>query len=86
MKYQKKPIIVDAIQWTGDNFDEVCNFVGTDAQSPVLLSRHELLVYTLEGVMHLHQGYYILKGIAGEIWGVREDLFNLSYDPLPDAD
>ena len=46
MKYQKKPIIVDAIQWTGDNFDEVCNFVGTDAQSPVLLSRHELLVYT----------------------------------------
>jgi len=77
MKYIKKPIPVDAIQWTGDNFDEVASFM--IGHLPIVTTDKELIISTLEGKMHVGIGYYIVRGIDGEYYGCRQDIFERTY-------
>jgi hypothetical protein len=80
MLYRKKPVEIEAIQWTGDNFDELERF--TDNSTLVKFLNHELLVYTLEGVMHASIGDYIIKGVEGEFYPCKPDIFNKTYEKV----
>ena len=87
MKYKKKPVIIDAIQWTGDNVSEVLDFVG---HLDIQMSNHdvdgimktELYINTLEGVMHASVDDWIIKGIRGEFYPCKPDVFKETYDPV----
>jgi len=81
MKYRKKPVIVDAVLWTGKNFAECINFC------PPLLSEtyrgdERLTIPTLEGKMTAETGDYIIKGIKGEFYPCKPDIFKQTYDPV----
>ena len=78
-KYRKKPLIIDAIQWN-DNFNEIVfNFVGIKCGQ---LANNNLVIETLEGLMEVKPGDYIIKGIAGEFYPCKKDIFETSYEKV----
>jgi hypothetical protein len=80
-RYTKKPVTIEAIQWTGENRTEILNFC-TDGYVNYSNSKlePELKIKTLEGVMTATVGDYIIKGIKGEFYACREDIFLETYN------
>lgn len=80
-KYQKKPLIVEAIQWTGDNIDELRkefpNFIN---KSWLVGKDSKLFLDTLENAMYAPVGYYIIMGVRGEFYACEPEIFMETYD------
>jgi hypothetical protein len=81
-KYRKKPIVIDAIQLTSKTFHEVLNFIGDDSWSDADNDEVHISIVTLEGTMEAYNGDYIIKGIKGEFYPCKEDIFNASYEKV----
>ena len=85
MKYRKKPVVIDAIQWTGKNFDEVKDFCPivdyyTWTQYNETGTNKDILsIPTLEGKMEASKGDYIIKGVEGEFYPCKPNIFELTY-------
>lgn len=85
MKYVHKPTCVDAIQWKGDNFEEVKKFAGEfviyDEETHMLQTR------LLEGDLSVEIGKYLIKGVDGQYYPCSEEVFSASYEPstVPDG-
>ena len=82
-KYVKRPITIEAVQWTGDNRKDIWDFCtlayfNTDYETGNL----KLNIQTLEGTMEASVGDYIIKGIQGEFYPCKEDIFHLTYDEV----
>lgn len=81
MTYRKKPLEIEAIQYTGDNYNEVCDFVGNKLKTlHIKYEPGELLIETLEGNMIAKVNDYIIKGLHGEFYPCKPDIFNKSYE------
>ena len=76
-KYRKKPVVVEAIQWTGDNTAEIMRWVGDNAYF-----RGTLYIKTLEGNYRASVGDYIIKGIKGEFYPCKPVIFEKTYEPV----
>ena len=77
MKYRKKPVTIEAIQWTGKNIDEIETFVNS---VDVEVSKDGITVHTLEGDMNASVGDYIIRGVKGEYYPCKPDIFMDTYD------
>lgn len=79
MKYTKKPVTIEAVQWTGHNHAEIREFAGPS----ILKFNHEdgLQLKTLEGSLHASVGDYIIKGVHGEFYPCKPDIFEETYSP-----
>ena len=84
-KFVKKPIVIEAIQYNGINITEVEDFVGAKLPS-VLLSVEDtqLVIPTLEGDMKVSKGDYVIKGIKGEFYPCKPDVFKSTYNVVED--
>lgn len=88
MRYVKRPVVVDAIQWrAGDNDDEIIEFLGEDFKH-FLYATGETVPYrlgmtTLEGQLLASPGDYIIRGVKGEHYPCRDDIFEATYVPQP---
>ncbi|MEG1310473.1 MAG: hypothetical protein RR942_06580 [Romboutsia sp.] len=71
-KYRKKPVIIEAIIWTGDNLLEVLGFAST---SYLDSDNYTLRIETLEGDMVANRGDYIIKGVNGEFYPCKSEIF-----------
>lgn len=83
--YRKKPVVIEAIQWNGKNRSEIEEFVGDDAVFEGRISFHfpyRLKIITLEGVMNASVGDYIIRGVDGEYYPCREDIFLETYEKV----
>lgn len=94
MKYQKKPVTVEAFKWTGDRDQEEdplwivkaieCGTVwiteGKDDYEPVMN------INTLEGIMYAEKGDYIIQGVRGELYSCKPDIFEETYVKVADTD
>lgn len=78
MKFIKKAVEVEAVQYW-HNADEVAAFVG-DA-SPKLNTENQYAIATLEGVMFANHGDWIIKGVKGEFYPCKPDIFEATYRP-----
>lgn len=79
MKYRKKPVVVEAIQYTDDNLTELFNF----CNKAYFEHMSKLLVIdTLEGKMYANEGDYIIKGIHGEFYPCKPDVFEETYEAV----
>jgi len=76
-KYVKKPIVIEAVKFTGFNFDEIEVFVGGDAEN----RGSNLIVATLEGPLVASPGDWIIKGVRGEFYPCKPDVFEKTYCP-----
>ena len=74
----KKPVKVEVMQYTDDSISEILLWIGSKASRNGLTDR--LLIETLEGVMVAELGDYIIKGVHGEFYPVKESIFNETYD------
>lgn len=89
-KFRKKPVIIDAMQWSGHNKDEVNNFIGLfdDPNKSIHGFSKELdglpivLIQTLEGVHTTKPLDWIIKGVKGEFYPCKPDIFKMTYEPV----
>ena len=91
-KYRKKPIEIEAIQYTGCNEQEIADFMGVSVSElhtlvdAVLRSdgvyrrNSHIYINTLEGVMTANYGDYIIKGVKGEFYPCKPDIFAETYE------
>lgn len=80
-KYKKKPIIIEAVQFTGDNFEECCKFVGTQNLNDGTSEDEKYIgISTLEGDHNTSVGDYIIKGVQGEFYPCKPDIFEATYE------
>lgn len=82
-RYRKRPVVIEAVKWTGDNIDELCKL--EDFRLNYTLVNGVLGVYSLEGVMWASVGDYIIKGIKGEFYPCKPDIFKETYEEVTDA-
>ncbi len=81
MKYRKKPIVIEAIQFTEESKNQAFNFVR--CSSAALLTsdnKPRIVIYTLEGDMVADLGDWIIKGIKGEFYPCKPDIFEATYE------
>ena len=79
-KFRKKPVVVEAVQYQREkNIFEVQDFVndGSLIYDPVL---NEYYIKTLEGDMRLTNGDYIIKGVTGEFYPCKFEIFVKTYE------
>lgn len=83
MQYQKKPVVVEAFQWTGDETQEhdPVWIVEAIEKGDVTFSEKQMFIRTLEGVMTANKGDYIIRGVKGELYPCKPDIFQQTYDP-----
>lgn len=94
-KFRKKPVVIDAIRWDGTNLVDVIQF--TDGRLPTtngahagmaweeytdLVQRSGLKIFTLEGAMDASVGDWIIRGVNGEHYPCKPDIFEKTYDPV----
>ena len=75
-KYRKKPVIIEAIQWNGKNLSEIDNFVGGSLK----IEGSSLVIHTREGDMEASINDYIIKGVNGEFYPCKPDIFDKTYE------
>lgn len=74
--YRSKPKIIEAILWNRANPEAIVAFCG----SACYFEGPELFITTLEGNHHASPGDYIIKGIKGEFYPCKPDIFEKSYE------
>lgn len=79
MEYRKKPVVINAVRWTGDNIDEVRALVGDNVVIENLDG--SLTIPTLEGDMLARIGDWVIRGVQGEIYPCKHDIFVETYEP-----
>ena len=88
-KFRKKPVVIEAIQWNGNNFDEIKSFTNINARyysyyehNEYYESKNTLVIKTLEGDMVASKGDYIIRGVKGEYYPCKPDIFEATYEKV----
>lgn len=88
MKYRKKPVIIEAIQFedNSDRIIEIHEFMGGDTIRVNYEDKDNpyLKIETLEGIMKASVGDYIIKGVNGEFDPCKPDIFEKTYERVID--
>lgn len=93
MKYRKKPVVIEAYQYKSplfklETFDGVPEWL-KEARATGLArynSNNQLTIKTLEGAMRANIGDYIIKGVQGEIYPCKPDIFEATYEKVEDEE
>lgn len=105
MKYRKRPVVIEAVPLTWQNWSEVCAFAGVghlydgkpeggwavpgqpdfytsdDRRPKPEAAVMALAIPTLEGLMVANEYDFIIKGVKGELYPCKPDIFALTYEP-----
>lgn len=84
-KYRKKPVVIEAVQWKGDNQSlQEINLLALDSAGGIV--EHEdgerLIIPTLEGLMTANLHDWIIKGVSGEVYPCKPDIFAKTYEKV----
>ena len=84
MKYRKKPVIIEAIQFDGYNWQECYQFMSNEPLMfpQVFCKQEHIVIHTLEGDMTASIGDYIIKGVNGEFYPCKPDIFINTYEEV----
>ena len=84
MRFMKRPVIVEAVQYHGTGEIEGPPWIGEAIQAGVLISTDsgQLGVHTLEGIMFVSPGDWIIRGIRGELYPCKPDIFSETYQEV----
>lgn len=89
-KYHKKPVEIEAVQFTGENFDEVLAFTGSAACKESAACHGDgppycIRIDTLEGSMLAGRDDWIIRGVQGEFYPCKSDIFEATYEPAEES-
>jgi len=88
MKYRKKPIVIEAVQLRWDTWQEMCDHAGvgklTDGNPEGSQDGEKigLDIPTLEGLMHADENDWIIRGVKGELYPCKPDIFEQTYEAI----
>ena len=80
MKFRKKPLVIEAVEFTGHNDAEVLAFCPI-ARDPID-TKPNIIIPTLEGEMLASVGDWIVKGAAGEFYPIKPSILRMTYDEV----
>lgn len=76
--FVKKPVKVQAVQWTGDNYDEISSFTNGD-----FCQYDEIIVImTNAGWRYIEKADWIIRGVNGEFYPCKPDIFEKTYEEV----
>ena len=88
-QFRKKPVVIDAVQWLNkkivvadDGSDPLEWFFQAERNNTIQLAGDTLIVKTLEGEMRAQPGDWIIRGVKGEIYPCKPDIFEATYEPV----
>lgn len=90
-KFRKKPVVIEAVQLRWDTWQEICEFVGVgslkDGKPEGFNPNNDtnvigLRIPTLEGLMEASQNDWIIKGVKGEFYPCKPDIFEATYEAV----
>lgn len=88
VKYRKKPVVIDAMQFRRDCFEEIEEFTNGKAKNfrteRCLDGKSYCDIETVEGVHIATEGDYIIKGVKGEFYPCKPDIFEQTYEIVID--
>jgi len=102
-KYRKKPVVIEAVQYTGENLLDVLAFTGKNERFDYLFAlrewfdsdddyvayvaddRRAFKIFTLEGVMEAMPGDWIIRGVRGEHYPCKPDIFAATYEAVDEV-
>lgn len=90
-RFRKKPVVIEALQLRWDNWSDMCDFADVgfmkdgqpegfnpDGDSNII----GLYIPTSEGVMEARQNDWIIRGVKGELYPCKPDIFEATYEPV----
>ena len=85
--FRKKPVVVEAVQFDGSSTSIVAIrkwISGKIYAKPSVATRdrRSMLIHTLEGIMEVRPGDWVIKGIEGEFYPCKPDIFDKTYEPV----
>lgn len=90
-KFKKKPVVIEARQLNGETLSEIMKWVDAeggktgewcwDVDEDQFIVERYFNIETLEGVMKATEGDWIIKGVSGEFYPCKPDIFDLTYEP-----
>lgn len=89
MKYRKKPVVIEAMKLTRRFSDVVVNFIGKNNIAEFNLGEFEedscyIEIKTLEGTIVAQEGDWIIKGVKGEFYSCKPEIFEATYEAVKD--
>jgi len=81
-KFRKRPVEIEAVHYNGQNILEILRWVGTAVEGAV--PGGFIQIKTLEGTMKAIPGDWIIKGIQGEFYPCKPDIFAETYEAVDD--
>jgi len=87
-KFRKKPVVIEAVQWNGKTLADAMKFCANNDLPRFnvggIKGLSGLIIPTLEGDHVAEQGHWIIKGVKGEYYPCKPDIFKLTYEPVED--
>mgnify|MGYP001061485648 CR=1 FL=1 len=82
MKYRRKPVVIEAVQWDGtaESWNKIME-LGLTNWKPGEMGTNTFYIETLEGDHLVREGDYVIKGIKGEFYPCKPDIFKELYEP-----
>lgn len=89
MKFRKKPVVIEAIEIKVDNADDLAEFTGRDSRvAEVMVAEYDgdnprvthVFIYILEGIMRGEIGDWVIRGVEGEFYLCKPDIFAATYE------
>lgn len=86
-QYRKKPVTIEAVQFDGLNPTEIKDFVGENCEMEIYDNKvtppvARIVIHTLEGDMEVSKGDYVIKGVKGEFYQCKPDIFEQTYESV----
>ena len=85
--FRKKPVVIEAMQWTGDGAKSILDWISGNGGTAYLHQNcggreSHLLIRTLEGDMIADNGDWVIRGVKGEFYPCKPDIFAATYDAV----
>jgi len=82
-KFRKKPVVIDAMQWDGTEASaaDIMHWCG----QRLVCGNGMMIIHTLEGDMRASRGDWIIRGVKGEFYPCKPDIFDATYESLEDT-
>lgn len=79
MKFRKKPVVIEAVLFEANSVSKIQAFVGPTGH---VTESGKFAIRTLEGTMYADLGDWIIRGVKGEFYPCKPDIFEATYDPV----
>lgn len=92
MKFRKKPVVIEAMKLTLQNIAELILWINAGLPDEAMARAHKpytldaIQIRTLEGYMIASVGDWIIKGVKGEFYPIKDDIFRATYEPVTQND